>query len=340
MSGSNACILGCEGLSLTAGEKAFFRDANPLGFILFARNIDDPDQVRALVNDLRETVGRADAPILIDQEGGRVARLQPPHWPTFPPAAAFSTLFLQDPDRAVETATLNATLMAYELRQLGITVDCAPVVDLPQADADPIIGDRAAGTTPHMSSTLGRAVCNGLTNAGITPVIKHIPGHGRALVDSHKDLPVVDAGVDELSSFDFAPFKDLANQPWAMTAHVVYTAIDADAPATTSAKLIRDVIRQDIGFNGILVSDDLSMHALNGGFRERAEAALKAGCDLALHCNGRMAEMVPVVEGCQPMTKAANERFALGERARKIGARSEIDLKALQTRYTEIMGNG
>ncbi len=305
-----AVIFGCSGPVLGDDERRFFGESDPLGFILFARNCENPGQVRRLVEDLRACVGRADAPILVDQEGGRVVRLKPPHWRAPPAPARFAKLARRDPRRAVGAARLNARLIAAELFDLGITVNCAPVLDLPRAGADPIIGDRAAGDTPDVAALLGRAACEGFLAGGVAPVIKHIPGHGRATSDSHKELPLVEASWKELERFDFAPFRALKEMPWAMTAHVAYQAVDGQAPATTSAKVIEEVIRGAIGFQGLLVSDDLEMRALQGGLDERARAALAAGCDLLLHCNGSIAEMSSVAGASTPLSRAAAGRLA------------------------------
>ncbi len=312
-----AAVFGCSGPVLTAAERRFFRDADPLGFILFARNCEAPDQVRALVGALRDCVGRADAPVLIDQEGGRVARLRPPNWRAAPAPARFVDLARRHPEAAAEAARLNARLIAAELHALGITVDCLPVLDVPQPGADPVIGDRAAGDTPDRAAALGRAACEGLLDGGVLPVIKHLPGHGRAAVDSHVALPVVDAPRADLEAVDCAPFRALAHMPWGMTAHVVYRAVDPEAPATTSAAVIGDLIRGVIGFDGLLVTDDVCMGALGGGFRERAEAALAAGCDVVLHCSGDAAEMAAVAEGTGALTDAARRRLARGEDLRR-----------------------
>ncbi|TAN54887.1 MAG: glycoside hydrolase family 3 protein, partial [Magnetospirillum sp.] len=254
-----AAIFGCAGLVLSEEERRFFAGANPLGFILFARNIESPEQVRVLVTALRASVGRADAPVLIDQEGGRVQRLRPPHWRKAPPGEPFARLAARDPAAAHEALRLNFRLIGRELADLGIDVDCAPVLDVPVAGAHDVIGDRAYGRTAALVSALAGEVMEGLLDEGVLPVIKHIPGHGRAMVDSHLALPVVEASRAELEAQDFPPFHALRHAPWAMTAHVVYTALDAAAPATTSAKVIAEVIRGAIGFNGVLVSDDLSM---------------------------------------------------------------------------------
>ncbi|MCX7280104.1 MAG: beta-N-acetylhexosaminidase [Alphaproteobacteria bacterium] len=284
-------IYGCAGTRLSATELDFFRQVRPWGFILFARNISDPAQVKALVEDLRGTVGDAQAPVLIDQEGGRVARLKPPQWRARPPAAVFGALHAQNPEAASEATYLNARLIAHDLASLGINVDCLPVLDVPVPGAHDIIGDRAFATTPATIIALGKAQIQGLMDGGVLPVMKHIPGHGRAGADSHLSLPRVSATVEELSASDFVTFRSLDQCPIAMTAHVVYESIDPQRPCTTSPKVIRDVIRGEIGFDGILMSDDLSMKALDGPLSVRAKQAIFAGCDLALHCNGDMEEM-------------------------------------------------
>ena len=303
-----AAILGCQGLTLTKAEIAFFREVRPWGFILFRRNIDTPEQVRALTAALRETVDDPRAPILIDQEGGRVQRLGPPHWPKYPPGRAYGDLPANDPLVRREITRLGARLMAHDLLELGINVDCLPVLDVPSPDGHEIIGDRAYGQDVETVAALGRAAAEGLIAGGVLPVIKHIPGHGRAMADSHMELPVVGASYEDLDARDFAPFRVLSDMPMAMTAHVVYTAIDAKRPSTTSKTVIRDVTRGAIGFDGLLMTDDLSMKALKGGFKARAKAALAAGCDVVLHCNGDMDEMQAVVEGCRKLKGHARRR--------------------------------
>ena len=331
-----AAIFGLSGLSVSAAERRLFAAADPLGFILFARNIDSPDQVRAVVASLREIVGRPDAPVLIDQEGGRVARLGPPHWRVAPPAAVFGAMADRDPDAAGRAVRLNARLLAAELHDLGIDVDCAPVLDVPAAGSHDIVGDRAFSSDPDLVARLGRAAIEGFLEGGVVPVVKHIPGHGRAEVDSHHALPVVAAGPDELRKTDFRPFAALSDAPWAMTAHVVYRAIDAAHPATTSETVIADVVRGEIDFRGLLVSDDLSMEALSGSLGERAAAALAAGCDVALHCNGDLAEMEEVSAAAGPMTEAAVERQ---ERARAMRRRPEaVDLSQLVAQLESLIG--
>lgn len=290
-----------------------FAAADPLGFILFARNCESPAQLSSLVAALRDAVGRADAPVLIDQEGGRVARLGPPHWRKPPAAARFGALAGQGLALARRAVWLNARLIAAELSSLGITVDCAPVLDLALPETHAVIGDRAFGGDPALVAALGRAFCEGLLAGGVLPVIKHIPGHGRARADSHLELPEVSAPRATLRDTDWRPFEALADQPWAMTAHLRYSALDARAPATTSAKLIAEVIRGEIGFDGVLVSDDLGMQALAGDLADRAEAALAAGCDLVLHCSGVMAEMERLTAAVPPLTDPAAARVDRGE---------------------------
>lgn len=315
---TRAAILGCSGLRLSREEQAFFRDVQPWGFILFARNVETPDQVRGLVEDLRATVERPDAPVLIDQEGGRVQRLGPPHWRRYPPGRAYGELPGNDPLLRREITRLGARLLAHDLAALGINVDCVPVLDVPVEGAHDVIGDRAYAKTPDGVALLGRAACEGLIAGGVLPVIKHIPGHGRATADSHLDLPVVETPYDELDAWDFAPFKMLSDMPMAMTAHVVYTAVDRRAPVTTSKKGMRDVVRGAIGFDGLVMSDDLSMKALGGEFAERARRSLAAGCDVVLHCNGDMAEMKAVIAGTKALSGQAARRAksALGRLAK------------------------
>ncbi|MEQ8653326.1 MAG: beta-N-acetylhexosaminidase [Kiloniellales bacterium] len=309
-----ALVLGLSGPSLDQEEARFLQEADPLGFILFARNIETPEQVTALTGSLRALVGRDDAPILIDQEGGRVQRLRPPHWRAAPPAGDFGRLAAKDLAAARRAVYLNHRLIADELIALGITVDCAPVVDLRHQGAHEVIGDRAFGGAPILVADLGRAACQGLLDGGVQPVIKHIPGHGRGLVDSHHALPICALAESELHASDFLPFRLLRDQPWAMTAHVVYEALDDKAPATTSAGLIDRVIRKDLGFDGVLISDDLSMQALSGSLSARARAAMAAGCDLALHCNGIMEEMAEVALAVGPMSAEAMARLQRGRR--------------------------
>ena len=303
-----ALICGCAGTVFTEEERAFLAEAQPWGLILFARNVDTPEQVRALVNDFRALVGRADAPVFIDQEGGRVQRLRPPHWRDYPPAARFGALWAQDPLAACRAARAVSWLLASELADLGINADALPVLDVPVEGAHDIIGDRAYARTPEVAALLARAAMSGLSAAGVAPVIKHIPGHGRARADSHEELPVVETPPDLLRTHDFLPFAALADAPMAMTAHVVYAAIDAKNPATTSRTIIQDIIRGEIGFDGLLMSDDLNMKALAGPLAARAEAALAAGCDVVLHCSGVLAEMREVAAACPELSGPALRR--------------------------------
>jgi len=306
---ARAFIAGSSGPALTEAERAFFRDAKPWGFIVFRRNIESPGQLAALVASFRDAVGRADAPVLVDQEGGRVQRMTTPHWPKYPPGARFGEIFARDPVLGREITRLGAMLMAHDLGKVGINVDCVPVLDVPQPDAHDVIGDRAYGRDPRTVSILGRAAAEGLLAQGVLPVIKHVPGHGRAFADSHEALPVVEASFAELDATDFAPFRALADMPLAMTAHVVYTAIDPAAPITTSRRGI-SLIRDEFGYDGCVMSDDLSMNALSGAMRGRAEAAFAAGCDLALHCNGDMDEMRAVAEASPVLAGDAGRRAA------------------------------
>jgi beta-N-acetylhexosaminidase len=306
---ARAFIVGVGGPRLGADERAFLRDADPWGLILFARNVNTPDQVRALTGDFRETVGRDDVPVLIDQEGGRVQRLGPPHWPEYPAGAAYGRLYDRDPELGIAAARLGARLIAADLAALGITVDCMPLADMPVPGADSIIGDRAYGGSVEKVAAIGAAVARGLREGGVLPVLKHIPGHGRAGVDSHYSLPVVSTERAVLEEADFAAFRRLAELPLGMTAHVVFTAIDPVAPATISATMVRQVIRGSIGFDGLLMTDDISMQALSGTLGERAAAAIAAGCDVALHCNGDLKEM-QAVAGAVPMLDGNSRRRA------------------------------
>ncbi len=305
---TKAFITGCEGLRLTGDERAFLAGERPWGLILFARNVSDPSQVADLVAEFRDVVGAPDAPVLIDQEGGRVQRLRPPHWPIYPPGRVYGRIYERDRAAGLRATWLGARLIALDLHRLGITVDCLPLLDVPAPEGHQIIGDRAYGTDLDTISTLAGVAADGLMAGGVLPVAKHIPGHGRAAADSHLELPVVDASALDLRAVDFEPFRRQAMLPLGMTAHVVYTAFDVDNPATTSATVIKDVIRRDIGFQGCLMSDDLSMKALKGGLGERATAAFAAGCDLALHCNGDLAEMKDVAANTPELAGLAGER--------------------------------
>jgi beta-N-acetylhexosaminidase len=302
-----AMILGVSGLVPTPDELAFYRDASPWGFILFRRNVDNPEQVRALTAALRDNLGRH-APVFVDQEGGRVQRLGPPHWQKYPAGRTYGRIAANDPLTRRELTRLGARLIAHDLLQLGIDGDCLPVVDVPVPGAHDVIGDRAYAQDPETVAVLGRAAAEGLMAGGVLPVMKHVPGHGRAGVDSHLSLPVVDCSLADLEGRDFLPFRMLSDLPVAMTAHVVYTAIDAKSPATTSRTLLRRIVRGHIGFEGLLMSDDLSMQALQGSLGDRARGAIAAGCDIALHCNGKMAEMIEVAAEAPVLAGRARSR--------------------------------
>ncbi len=304
---AQAFITGLAGLAPNADEVRFLRDADPWGLILFRRNVEAPDQLRRLVSDFRDILGR-EAPVFIDQEGGRVQRLGPPHWPGYPPAAAYGRLYDVDRALGLRGAELGAQLIAADLRDLGIDADCMPVADVPVSGADAVIGDRAYGEAPEKVAVLAGAAANGLLAGGVLPVVKHIPGHGRATADSHLALPVVETGRAVLEASDFVAFRALAGLPMAMTAHVVFSAIDGDAPATTSAIMVGDVIRRFIGFQGLLMSDDVSMKALSGSLAERSRAALAAGCDVVLHCNGNLGEMEEVAAAAPALAGLAARR--------------------------------
>jgi beta-N-acetylhexosaminidase len=329
-----AVVLGCSGERITASERDFFAAAHPVGFILFRRNCSSPDQVRHLVGSLRGCIGRDDAPVLIDQEGGRVARLRPPHWRRYPSAARLASL---PAPSATTAARLGARLIADDLARLGITVDCLPVVDIPAAAADPVIGDRAYGNDTELVARLAGAVCAGLLDGAVLPVLKHIPGHGRARVDSHHDCPLVETSYEELANTDFVPFRALATMPWAMTAHIVYSAIDPTGPATLSSRVVTEVIRGEIGFDGVLVSDDLSMRALGGGLGERTRQALAAGCDLALHCNGDPGEMEEVVAAARPISQLTAARLGRGEAMRCGSPPNGFDRKEVEARFDALL---
>ena len=329
---TRAFITGVSGLTLTDDERAFLRAERPWGFILFKRNVDTPAQVTALVRDMRDCIGSPDAPVLIDQEGGRVQRLGPPHWPIYPPGAVFATLYDIDPELGLKAARLSNRLIAADLIDLGITVDCLPLADVPVAEADAVIGNRAYGTTPEKVAAIARAVTDGLEQGGVLPVLKHIPGHGRATADTHHQLPVVDTSKAELEAIDFAAFKPLADLPMAMTAHVVFSAFDPAQPATTSATIINEVIRGTIGFGGLLMSDDVSMNALEGSIAERTHAIVAAGCDMVLHCNGKLDEMRAVAAETPVLAGEALARADRALAARKppmafdrVAARAELD---------------
>ena len=298
---TRAFVCGCLGTALDADERAFLKDADPIGVILFKRNIGTPDEVLALTSEIRAALGRDEAMVLVDQEGGRVQRLSSPYWRRYPAAATFSAI--EDVEARVAAIRLGARLIAHDLRAVGIDVDCLPVLDVPAPGAHDVIGDRAYAKDPYLVATLGRAAADGMLDGGVLPIMKHLPGHGRAGADSHLALPIVDAPRAELDASDFEPFRRNRDLPAAMTAHVVYTALDPDRPATISPRIVGDIIRGAIGFDGLLFSDDLSMKALPGSFREKAEGLFAAGVDIALHCNGdrreaaEVAAVAPVLAG-------------------------------------------
>jgi beta-N-acetylhexosaminidase len=331
---TRAFITGVAGTSITPAERIFLREAAPWGLILFKRNIETPDQVSNLTNDFREFVGRDDAPVLVDQEGGRVQRLGPPHWPAYPPGGVFGELYDRNPALGIAAAKLGARLIAADLQALGITVDCLPLADLRLPGADLVIGNRAYGATPDKVAAIAGAVAEGLMDGAVLPVLKHIPGHGRAMADSHLSLPVVNAERTELEATDFAAFRQLRGLPLGMTAHVVYTALDT-LPATTSATMINEVIRGFIGFQGLLMSDDVSMGALSGTIGERSAGCLAAGCDVVLHCNGNLDEMEEVAANSSELKGASAQRATAALATRRHP--SEIDLSTARVEFARIL---
>ncbi len=333
---ARAFITGVSAFTLTADERDFMRAERPWGFILFKRNIETLAQVTELVSELRESIGKSDAPVLIDQEGGRVQRLGPPHWPVYPPGAVFGALYDVDRKLGLTAARLSARLIAADLIDLGITVDCLPLADVPVAGADGVIGNRAYGTEPGKVAAIARAVTDGLEQGGVLPVLKHIPGHGRATADTHFRLPVVDTPRTELEKTDFAAFQPLADLPMAMTAHVVFSALDPAQPATTSATIIEQVIRGTIGFQGLLMSDDVSMNALAGTIAERTRAIVSAGCDMVLHCNGNLDEMREVAREAPVLAGEALDRASRALASRK--APQPFDRAAAWAELDELVG--
>jgi len=329
-----AFITGVAGPALTPMERAFLGEAQPWGFIIFKRNIAGPDALRGLVADLRAAVGR-EAPVLVDQEGGRVQRLGPPHWPSYPPGAIYGAAFDANRELGLEAARLGACLIAADLSAVGIDVDCVPLGDVPVPGADPVIGDRAYGSRHDKVALIAGAVAQGLSAGGVLPVLKHLPGHGRATADSHQRLPVVATDRATLDATDFAAFRPLKSLPLGMTAHVVFSAIDPVAPATTSAVIVQDVIRDSIGFAGLLMSDDISMGALAGSLAERSRAALGAGCDLVLHCNGAIEEMREVAAAVPALAGEAARRAAAALAARQ--RPQSIDLAASRAKFADLL---
>lgn len=330
-----AFICGVAGTRLTREERHALAELEPWGAILFARNVADLDQVRRLTEAIREALGRAEAPILIDQEGGRVQRIGPPHLPAYPPAATYGALYRRNPLLGAEAARLGAKLIGMDLHGLGINVDCLPVLDMPAPGSDPVISDRAYSSDIEDVATLGAAAADGLMSAGVLPVMKHLPGHGRANVDSHEALPVVDAPLAELEARDFAPFRLCAGRiPLAMTAHVVFSAVDGARPATLSAAMIA-IIRERIGFDGALMTDDIGMGALEGAVEDRARHAIAAGCDLVLHCNGDFDEIQRVSAAVPQLQGEALRRTETALAARR--APAEADREALEARFRELL---
>lgn len=331
---ARAFITGLAGLALAAGERAFLREAQPWGLIIFKRNVSTPAQVQELISSFRDVVGR-DAPVLVDQEGGRVQRLGPPQWPAYPPGARYGELYDRDPAVGLAAARLAGHLIASDLRPLGIDVDCLPIADVPVAGGDPVIGDRAYGSEPGKVAAIAGAIAQGLLAGGVLPVLKHLPGHGRATADSHHRLPVVDANRATLEATDFAAFRPLAGLLLGMTAHVVFSAIDPASPATTSATMVQQVIRGFIGFQGLLMSDDVSMNALSGTLAERSQASLRAGCDVVLHCNGDLAEMTAVANVTPELSGEAARRADAALAARC--APEEFDVAAARNIFNRMI---
>jgi beta-N-acetylhexosaminidase len=334
---ARAFICGLSGTELSESEEAFLREAAPWGIILFARNIEGPVQLRRFTASIRHVLGREDAPILVDQEGGRVQRLGPPYIRAYPAGAVYGALYRREPLAGVEAAFLGAKLIALDLRAAGVTVDCMPVLDVPMTGASSVIGDRALGTSVDAVATLGGAQIDGLLSGGVLPVVKHMPGHGRATVDSHAALPKVDATLTELEAQDFTPFRLLAKRtPLGMTAHVVFLDVDDDAPATLSKAVIASIVRERIGFDGALMTDDISMGALSGDVRSRAERAIAAGCDLVLHCNGDMAEMQAVAAA---VPELADDALRRTDAALSLGTATDPgERAAIESRFDQLLG--
>jgi beta-N-acetylhexosaminidase len=333
---TKAFITGLSGTVLSPAECDFIRAERPWGFILFRRNIETPDQVAALTAEIRNVMGEADAPVLVDQEGGRVQRFGPPNWPRYPAGAAFGQIYDVAPALGLKAARLSARLIADDLMRVGVNVDCLPLADVPVPGANDVIGDRAYGYEPNKVARIARAVTEGLEEGGILPILKHIPGHGRAMADSHMSLPVVDTSKAELESIDFAAFKPLADLPMAMTAHVVFSAYDPAHPATTSATMIERVIRGLIGFQGLLMSDDVGMNALAGSIAERTKALLAAGCDMVLHCSGELAEMHQVARETPELSGKPLERAKAALASRKVP--KPLDRAAVRAELDELIG--
>ncbi len=333
---TRAFITGLAGLTISANERTFLRDAQPWGLIIFKRNVSTPAQVTELVQSFRDALGW-EAPVLVDQEGGRVQRLGPPHWPVYPPGARYGALYDREPASGIAAARLAGHLLAADLRSLGIDVNCLPIADVPVADGDEVIGDRAYGSEPGKVAAIAKAIAEGLQLGGVLPVLKHLPGHGRATADSHHRLPVVDTDRATLEATDFAAFRPLAGLPLGMTAHVVFSAIDPVAPATTSVTMVRQVIRGSIGFQGLLMSDDISMKALSGTIAERSRASLAAGCDVVLHCNGELSEMAAVASEAPELSGDSAKRADTALAARS--APEEFDADAARKVFTQMVAD-
>jgi beta-N-acetylhexosaminidase len=333
---TRAFITGLAGLTISANERTFLRDAQPWGLIIFKRNVSTPAQVIELVQSFRDALGW-EAPVLVDQEGGRVQRLGPPHWPAYPPGARYGELYDREPASGIAVARLAGHLLAADLRALGIDVDCLPIADVRVADGDEVIGDRAYGSEPGKVAAIAKAIAEGLQLGGVLPVLKHLPGHGRATADSHHRLPVVDTDRATLEATDFAAFRPLAGLPLGMTAHVVFSAIDPVAPATTSVTMVRQVIRGSIGFQGLLMSDDVSMKALSGTIAERSRASLAAGCDVVLHCNGELNEMAAVASEAPELSGDSAKRADAALAARS--APEEFDADAARKVFTQMVAD-
>lgn len=329
-------ISGCAGTILSDDERAFFAEERPCGLILFARNCSSPEQLRALVCDFRDAVESDEALVLIDQEGGRVQRLRPRHWREMPPARVYGELYRDDPAGAMAAAFAGARLIAAELHEVGITVNCTPVLDVPEPGAHDIIGDRAFSSDPDIVSDLGRAVVEGTLAGGVLPVIKHVPGHGRARADSHLSLPRIDASAAELAAVDFRPFMAMCDAPLAMTAHVLLPAFDDERPASVSPVIMGEVIRELIGLKGLVMSDDIGMAALGGSFAGRAAAVIDAGCDVALHCSGDLAEMREVASAVSTLAGQSAERFARA--SAELGEPQAFDADQALVLVTEVAG--
>ncbi|MGB6350079.1 MAG: beta-N-acetylhexosaminidase [Pseudolabrys sp.] len=333
---ARAFITGLAGLTISASERAFLREAQPWGLIIFKRNVSTPAQVTELVQSFRDAIGW-EAPVLIDQEGGRVQRLGPPHWPIYPPGARYGELYARVPASGIAAARLAGHLLAADLRSLGIDVDCLPIADVAVAGGDEVIGDRAYGSEPGKVAAIAKAIAEGLQLGGVLPVVKHLPGHGRATADSHHRLPVVDTDRATLEATDFAAFRPLAGLPLGMTAHVVFSAIDPVAPATTSVTMVGQVIRGLIGFQGLLMSDDISMKALSGTIAERSRASLAAGCDVVLHCNGELSEMAAVAGEAPELSGESAKRADAALAARS--APEEFDTDAARKVFTQMVAD-